>query len=224
MKLRKRRRWRSFSKGFFNRLLRFYDKNFNGSDPSIGLAEPKTPELESGLLQGRSLHVLLISGGAFMAQEESQEIKELRSEMRKGRLPLIEVIRSAYKPYLIAMKGWERKNAELREQVGLLSSDFSEKGRVLRSSARSAQEGGLGVVESYKELAKQAKAVASLIDKELPNLVKLYEPVGELHATYQQALANYEACMASWRGRLPASDLSGRALELALTEIERSLR
>jgi len=49
----------------------------------------KAPELESGLLQGRSLHVLLISGGAFMAQEESQEIKELRSEMRKGRLPLL---------------------------------------------------------------------------------------------------------------------------------------
>ncbi len=95
-----------------------------------------------------------------MAQEESPEIKEL---------PLIEAIRSAYKPYLIAMKGWECKNAELREQVGLLSSDFSEKGCVLRSSPRSTQEGGLGVVESYKELAKQAKAVASLIDKELPN-------------------------------------------------------
>jgi len=99
--------------------------------------------------------------------------------VRKGRIPLIEAIRSAYKPYLIAMKGWECKNAELREQVGLLSSDFSEKGRVLRSSPRSTQEGGLGVVESY---------------------------------------------MASWRGKLPDSDLSGRALELALTEIERSLR
>ncbi len=159
-----------------------------------------------------------------MAQEESLEIKELRSDMRKGRLPLIEAIRSAYKPYLIAMKGWERKNAELREQVGLLSTEFSEKGKVLRSSARSSQEGGLGIVESYKELAKQAKAVASLIDKELPNLVKLYEPVGELYATYQQALTNYEAYMASWRGKLPDSDLSGRALELALTEIERSLR
>lgn len=35
-----------------------------------------------------------------MAQEESPEIKELRSEMRKGRIPLIEAIRSAYKPYL----------------------------------------------------------------------------------------------------------------------------
>src|SRR5436309_12528877 len=160
----------------------------------------------------------------LLAQEESQEIKELRGEMRKGRLPLIEAIRSAYKPYLIAMKGWERKNAELREQVGLLSSDFSEKGRVLRPSARSAQEGGLSVVESYKELAKQAKAVASLIDKELPNLVKLYEPVGELFAKYEQATSDYNAFMATWTGRLPESDLNGRALELALQEIERSLR
>jgi hypothetical protein len=55
-------------------------------------------------------------------------------------------------------------------------------------------------------------------------LVKLYEPVGELYATYQKAIADYEAYMASWRGKLPDSDLSGRALELALTEIERSLR
>jgi hypothetical protein len=71
-----------------------------------------------------------------MAQEESPEIKELRSEMRKGRLPLIEAIRSAYKPYLIALKGWERKNAELREQVGLLSSDFSERGCIKAHSSR----------------------------------------------------------------------------------------
>ena len=75
-----------------------------------------------------------------------------------------------------------------------------------------------------KELAKQAKAVASLIDKELPNLVNLYEPVGDLYTAYQQAVANYETYMASWRGKLPDSDLSRRALELALTEIERSLR
>ena len=43
-----------------------------------------------------------------MAQDESREIKELRSDMCKGRLPLIEAIRSAYKPHLITMKGWER--------------------------------------------------------------------------------------------------------------------
>ena len=34
----------------------------------------------------------------------------------------------------------------------------------------------------------------------------------------------YNAFMATWAGRLPESDLNGRALELALTEIERSLR
>jgi len=56
-----------------------------------------------------------------MAQEESPEIKELRSDMRKGRIPLIEANRSAYKPYLIAMKDWERKNAELREQSSSMS-------------------------------------------------------------------------------------------------------
>src|SRR6266550_4769713 len=145
-----------------------------------------------------------------MPQDDTKEreLKELRHQMREGRAPLVEAVRATYQPYLVAMKGWERKNAELREQVGLLSSDFSEKRRVLRSSARSAQEGGLGVVESYKELAKQAKAVASLIDKEQPNLVKLYEPVGELYATYQQAVANYEAYMASWHGKLPDGDLS----------------
>src|SRR5260370_39191305 len=104
-----------------------------------------------------------------MAGEGCRKIKDRRRERRKGRTPFMEAIGSASKPYLIAMKGWECKNAELREQVGLLSSDFSEKGCVLRSSPRSTQEGGLGVVESYKELAKQAKAVASLIDKELPN-------------------------------------------------------
>jgi hypothetical protein len=71
-----------------------------------------------------------------MAHEESPEIKERRSDIRKGRLALIEAIRSAYKPYLIAMKDWERKNAELREQVGLLSSGFSERGRLKAHSSR----------------------------------------------------------------------------------------
>jgi hypothetical protein len=158
-----------------------------------------------------------------MPDQESQEQK-LRSEMRKGRTPLIADVRSAYKNYLIAMKGWERKNAELREQVGLLSSEFSEKGKALRAGSRSLAEGGLGIVDVYKELAKQAKAVSSLIEKELPNLVKLYDPVGELYDAYQLAQQAYNQYMESWRGRLPESDLSGRALELALTEIERSLR
>src|SRR5712691_7386517 len=156
--------------------------------------------------------------------QETRELKELRRQMREGRTPLIEAVRSAYQPYLIAMKGWERKNAELREPVGLLSNEFSVKGNQLRQSSRNAQKGGAGMVELYRELAKQAKAVSSLIDKELPNLAKLYEPVAELHAAYQQALRTYEEFMASWRGKLPDGDLSGRALELALEPIERSLR
>src|SRR5216683_4682480 len=114
-----------------------------------------------------------------MPQDDTQEreLKELRRQMREGRAPLIEAVRSAYQPYLIAMKGWERKNAELREQVGLLSNEFSVKGSQLRQSSKSAQKGGAGMVELYRELARQAKAVSGLIDKELPNLSKLYEPV-----------------------------------------------
>ncbi len=156
--------------------------------------------------------------------DSDTQARELRKAMREGRAPLIEAVRAAYQPYLIAMKGWERKNAELREQVGLLSNEFSVKGALLRASSRKAQEGGAGLVELYKELSKQAKAVSTLIDKELANLVKLYEPVGELYGAYQQAMTAYEAYVATWKGRLPDSDLSGRALELALEPIERSLR
>lgn len=159
-----------------------------------------------------------------MPQDETQEVKELRRHMREGRAPLIEAVRVAYQPYLLAMKGWERKNAELREQVGLLSAEFSMKGATLRQSSKNAKQGGTGLVDLYKELARQAKAVSGLIDKELPNLVKLYEPVSELFAVYEKAMAAYEAYMATWKGKLPESDLSGRALELALDPIEKSLR
>jgi hypothetical protein len=144
--------------------------------------------------------------------------------MREGRAPLIQAVRDAYEPFLLAKKGWERKNAELREQVGLLSNQFSSKGKLLRESSRKSTDSGAGMVDLYKDLSRQAKAVSALIDKELPNLVKLYEPVGELYAVYEKALAAYENYMNSWKGKLPESDLSGRALELALTEIERSLR
>ena len=75
-----------------------------------------------------------------------------------------------------------------------------------------------------KELNNQAKAVAALIDKELPNLTKLYEPVGKLHAEQKKALTDYETFMAQWKGKLPDGDLKGRALELALQEVERTLR
>lgn len=156
--------------------------------------------------------------------EESQEIREFRRQMREGRAPLIQAVAEAYKPYLLAMKGWERKNSELREQVGLLSSDFTTKGAQLRASARKATEGGAGLVDLYRALATQAMAVSNLIDRELPNLVELYKPVEKLHAAYVKALAAYDKFMESWQGKLPESDLSGRALELALDPIERSLR
>ena len=80
------------------------------------------------------------------------------------------------------------------------------------------------MVDLYKELSKHAKAVSTLIDKELPNLVQLYEPVGELYTKYQGAMNTYQVYMAQWVGCLPDSDLNGRALELALQETERSLR
>jgi len=51
--------------------------------------------------------------------------------MREGRTPLIQDVLEAYSPFLLAKKGWERKNAELREQVGLLSNQLSTKGRQL---------------------------------------------------------------------------------------------
>ena len=80
------------------------------------------------------------------------------------------------------------------------------------------------MVYLYKELSKHAKAVSTLIDKELPNLAQLYEPVGELYTKYQEAMNTYHVYMAQWVGCLPDSDLNGRALELALQETEHSLR
>ena len=66
-----------------------------------------------------------------MPQDQETLEKELRRQMREGRTPLIQDDREAYSPFLLAKKGWERKNAELREQVGLLSNQFSTKGRQL---------------------------------------------------------------------------------------------
>jgi len=159
-----------------------------------------------------------------MPQDQETLEKELRRQMREGRAPLIQAVRDTYEPFLLAKKGWERKNAELREQVGLLNNQFSTKGKQLRESSRKSTDSGAGMVDLYKDLSKQAKAVSTLIDKELPNLVKLYEPVGALYAAYQQAMDAYSSYMAQWVGRLPESDLNGRALELAVQEIERSLR
>ena len=41
--------------------------------------------------------------------QETQEIRDLRRQMRDGRTPLLEAIREAYSPYLLARKGLERK-------------------------------------------------------------------------------------------------------------------
>lgn len=51
-----------------------------------------------------------------MPSEESQDVKELRRQMREGRAPLLQAIREAYPPYLFARKGLERKNSEVRVQ------------------------------------------------------------------------------------------------------------
>jgi hypothetical protein len=159
-----------------------------------------------------------------MPQDQEALEKELRRQMREGRAPLIQAVRDTYEPFLLAKKGWERKNAELREQVGLLNNQFSTKGKQLRESSRKSTDSGAGMVDLYKDLSRQAKAVSTLIDKELPNLVKLYEPVGALYTAYQQAMDAYSSYMAQWVGCLPESDLNGRALELAVQEIECSLR
>jgi hypothetical protein len=159
-----------------------------------------------------------------MPQDQDTLEKELRRQMREGRTPLLDTIRFTYQPYLLAWKSWQRKNSELREQVGLLNSTFNASAKHLRNSSRNAQESGGAMVDMYRELSKQAKAVSALIEKELPNLVKLYEPAGELYTAYEQALHAYQQYMSQWQGRLPESDLSGRALELVIDEINKSLR
>lgn len=156
--------------------------------------------------------------------QETQEIRGLRRQMRDGRTPLLEAIREAYSPYLLARKGLERKNSEVREQLGLLNSTFASSIKKLRDSAKDTDSSGEEVLVLYGEMSKQAKAVASFIDKELPGLKKLFEPVAEAFAAYSGALDAYTAYMQQWDGKLPAGDLSGRALELVRQEIERSLR
>lgn len=158
------------------------------------------------------------------SQDESSDVKKLRSQMRDGRTPLLQTIREAYKPYLLARKALERQNSAIREQVGLLSSDFDTKATQLRQSSKKTGENPATVVELYRELSAQAKSVAALIDKELLGLQKLYDPVAKAFAAYEGALDAYNKYMQQWIGKLPDGDLSGRALELIQTEIERSLR
>lgn len=159
-----------------------------------------------------------------MPQEESQDIKALRRQMREGRAPLLQAIRETYPSYLLARKGLERKNSEVREQLGLLNNTFSANIKKLRESARNTDNSGEGMILLYEEMSKQAKAVAEFIDKEMPGLQKLFKPVAEKFAGYSGAVEAYNLYMATWVGKLPDGDLSGRALELVKQEIEKSLR
>jgi len=158
------------------------------------------------------------------SQDESPEVKDLRKKMREGRQPLLQAFKQVYKPYLLARKGLERKSAEIREQVGLLSSEFEEKSKQLYELSKKSDSNPATVVEMYKELSKQAISVSALIDKELPSLQKLYEPVAKAFAAYEGTLDAYNKFMQPYIGKLPTGDTDGRALQLAKQEIEKSLR
>ncbi|HXH26705.1 MAG TPA: hypothetical protein VNG90_02330 [Candidatus Acidoferrum sp.] len=159
-----------------------------------------------------------------MPQTESQEIVALRKQMRAGRTPLLEAVREAYPGYLLARKAYNRKHEEVREQLGLLNATFATSIKKLRESSRNTADSGEGMIVLYETMMQQAEAVAAFIKKELPGLRKLFEPVGKLHTAYQGTIDAYNAYMAQWVGKLPDGDLSGRALELVQTEIEKSLR
>jgi hypothetical protein len=159
-----------------------------------------------------------------MPSEESQDIKDLRRQMREGCAPLLKTVRQAYRGYLLARKGLERKSSEVREQLGMLNATFTANIKKLRESARNTDDSGESVLLLYAEMSKQATAVAAFIDKELPGLQKLFKPVSEKFAGYQGAVEAYNAYMTTWVGKLPEADLSGRAFELVKQDIEKSLR
>jgi hypothetical protein len=159
-----------------------------------------------------------------LPQNDTPEVKELRRSMREGRAPLLDAIRDSYPPYLLARKGYNRKHEEVREQLGLLNSTFSASIKKLRESSRNTDDSGAGMIALYEAMSQQAKAVATFIDKELPGLRKLFEPVAKAYAAYEGALDAYNKYMQQWVGKLPESDLSGRALELVKQDIEKSLR
>src|SRR5215469_15477375 len=158
-----------------------------------------------------------------MPQDESPEVKKLRSQMREGRKPLLDTIAETYPSYLLARKAYNRKHEEVREQIGLLNNTFSGSITKLRSSAKNTNDSGSGMILLYETMSKQAKDVAVFIDKELPSLKKLFEPVHKAYAAYEGALDAYSQYMQQWVGKLPESDFSGRALELVKQEIEKSL-
>jgi len=159
-----------------------------------------------------------------LPQDESQETKDLRRQMREGRTPLLQTIKEAYPPFLLAKKALGRKNAEVREQLGLLNRNFAGSIKTLRESDKDSNGSGEEVILAYQEMAKQARAVADFIDKELPGLQKLFKPVGDKYAAYGGALEAYNTYMQQFVGKLPDGDTSGRALKLVQEEIERSLR
>ncbi|SRR5258707_3831613 len=164
-----------------------------------------------------------------MPQDNDTQVPELRKQMRAGRTPLIEACRTTWQQFYIANKGLTRKYDELREQVGLLQNEFLAKGKQLKdsrktSSLREERGDSTATIPLFEVLSQQAKAVSEPIDKELPKLHKLDEPVAKQYAAYQEALGKYNAYTATWRGRLPDQDLSGRALELALESVEKALR
>lgn len=156
-------------------------------------------------------------------QQEAQE-KELRRQMREGRTSLLDAIRESYPPYLLTKKAYNRKHEEVREQLGLLNSTFSASIKKLRESSRNNDDSGEGMIALYETMSQQAEAVGAFIKKELPGLRKLFEPVSKAYAVYEGALDTYNSYMQQWVGKLPESDLSGRALELVKQEIEKSLR
>ncbi len=162
--------------------------------------------------------------------KDSLENRELRRQMREGRAPLIEAVCAAWQRFFVANKGLVRKTDELREQVGIMQNEFATKGKQLRNSSRKTislreqRDTSDTAIPLFEVLSTQAKAVSELIDKELLELVKLERPVADLYELYLLELTKYREYMAGWRGRLSDDDLTDRSLELALDQVEKSLR
>lgn len=165
-----------------------------------------------------------------MPQDQEAHERELRRQMREGRAPFIEAVSAKWENFLLLNKGAVRKADELRDQVGAMNNQFAAKSKQLRTysrktaSLRERRDSTEGAIALFEALGAQAKAVGELIDKELPKLLKLEKPVEEAYTAYQVALDNYRVYMVGWQGKLPSEDLTDRSLELALDQVEKSLR
>ena|SRR5947207_13875185 len=84
--------------------------------------------------------------------------------MREGRTPLLEAVRQAYPPYLLARKAYNRKHEEVREQLGLLNATVSGSIKKLRELSRNTQDSGEGMITLYEMLSKQTKEVSTFIE------------------------------------------------------------